>query len=485
MTARRGWFRSSSRRLFTNRFAALALLCIAILALGMAFALSSLLARAVSDWEWENTAALVRREVEQEKLAPLLSQPPGPETAARLGPEIQRAFKGLPEVTRIKVWNRQATVLWSDESRLIGQSFPDNHELKEALEGKVEVEIKTLRRSENVYDPQGGRLAEIYVPILGADGTVVGVVEIYKTPVRLYATIRRGTLLIWGMSIAGGVVLYLVLLPLVREVYGRQLREEMLVEDAGRLEQEVARRTQDLREANARLLEADRLKSRFVASVSHELRTPLNAILGFTKVMLKDDSGLNAQHTGFVRAIQKSGTDLLQLVNTVLQAARLESGRLDMKLEIFDLQALIEECLDTARILAGGKSLVIEAEVAPDVVAAQGDRLAVRQILLNLLSNAVKFTPHGRVVVRARQEPGGLHLSVHDTGVGIREEDLGRIFRAFVRLEPAMDVDEGGSGLGLAVTRQLVELHGGRVWAESRQLSGSTFHVSLPQPPRA
>jgi len=222
-----------------------------------------------------------------------------------------------------------------------------------------------------------------------------------------------------------------------------------------------------------------------VASVSHELRTPLNAILGFTKVMLKDDSGLHAQHTGFVRAIQKSGTDLLQLVNTVLQAARLESGRLDMKLEIFDLQALIEECLDTARILAGGKSLVIEAEVAPDVVAAQGDRLAVRQILLNLLSNAVKFTPHGRVVVRARQEPGGLHLSVHDTGVGIREEDLGRIFRAFVRLEPAMDVDEGGSGLGLAVTRQLVELHGGRVWAESRPLSGSTFHVSVPQPPRA
>ena len=110
MTARRGRFRSSSRRLFTNRFAALALLCIAILALGMAFALSSLLARAVSDWEGENTAALVHREV---------------------------------------------------ESRLIGQSFPDNHELKEALEGKVEVEIKTLRRSENVYDPKGGRLAEI------------------------------------------------------------------------------------------------------------------------------------------------------------------------------------------------------------------------------------------------------------------------------------------------------------------------------------
>ena len=186
--------------MFTNRFAALALLCIVALALAMAFALSSLLARAVSEWEWENTAALVRREIDQEGLAPLFARPPGPQTAALLGPRIKRAFDGLPEVTRIKVWNREATVLWSDESRLIGQSFSDNHELKEALEGKIEVEIQTLRRAENVYEPQGGRLAEIYVPIFGADGTVVGVVEIFKTPVRLFATIRRGTLLIAGRS---------------------------------------------------------------------------------------------------------------------------------------------------------------------------------------------------------------------------------------------------------------------------------------------
>jgi len=468
--------------MFTNRFAALALLCIVALALTMAFALSSLLARAVSDWEWENTAALVRREIDQEGLAPLFARPPGPQTAALLGPRIKRAFDGLPEVTRIKVWNREATVLWSDESRLIGQSFRDNHELKEALEGKIEVEIQTLRRAENVYEPQGGRLAEIYVPIFGADGTVVGVVEIYKTPVRLFATIRRGTLLIWAMSITGGVVLYLVLLPLVREVYGRQVREEMLVEEAERLEQEVARRTQDLRDANARLVKADRLKSRFVASVSHELRTPLNVILGFTRVMLKDPGAtLTEQHAGFVRGIQKSGTDLLQLVNTVLEAARLEAGRLELKREPFDLRTLVEECLDTARILAGGKALVVEAELAGDLSAVWGDRMAVRQILLNLLSNAVKFTPQGQVIVRARRDAQEVRVAVHDTGVGMREEDLKRIFRAFVRLEPTTETDEAGSGLGLAVTRQLVELHGGRVWAESRERSGSTLHVSLPQ----
>jgi signal transduction histidine kinase len=110
------------------------------------------------------------------------------------------------------------------------------------------------------------------------------------------------------------------------------------------------------------------------------------------------------------------------------------------------------------------------------------DRVAMRQILLNLLSNAVKFTPQGRVLVQVKGEPARVHLVVQDTGVGIRPDDLHRVFEPFVRLEPAAETEEGGSGLGLAVIKRLVELHGGRVWVESRQYAGSSFHVTLPQP---
>ena len=293
---RRGW-------LFTNRFAVLALLCIAGLALAMAFALSRLLARAVSDWEWENTAALVRREIDRAELVPLFARAPGPETTERWARDIPRLFASLPEVTRIKIWNPQATVLWSDETRLIGQRFLDNDDLQAALAGRVTVEIKTLTQAENIYEPRGARLAEIYVPVFASPpGPVVGVVEIYKTPVRLFTTIDRGERLIWSISLVGAVILYLVLLPLVREVYGRQVREEVLREQAERLEQEVAKRTQDLRETNVRLVEADRVKSRFLASVSYELRTPLNSILGFARLLLKGmDGELTERQAGSLR----------------------------------------------------------------------------------------------------------------------------------------------------------------------------------------
>ena len=470
-------------RLFTNRFAVLALLSIAVLALSMAYVLSSLLATAVSDWEWENTAALARRQVELANLAPLFARKPGPETTQRWGPEIRRAFAGIPEVTRIKIWNPEATVLWSDETRLIGQRFPENDELQEALTGRVAIEIKSLTRTENVYEPHGARLAEIYVPIFSSTGAVIGVVEIYKTPARLFATIRRGTLLIWSISLAGGGVLFLILLPLVREVYGRQVREEVLVEQAERLEQDVAARTRDLRGAHTRLLEADRVKSQFLASISHELRTPLNSILGFTKVLLRGtDRELSEQQGGFVRAIEKSGTYLLQVVTTVLEASRLQSAKVAPAAEAFDLQALAAECLDSARVLATGKPLTVEAAIAPDVRTIHGDPAMVRQILMSLLSNAIRFTPQGRVLLDVRLEPGWVHFRIEDSGVGIRPEDLPRVFEPFVRLEPAIETDEGGSGLGLSVTKTLVELHGGRIWVESRQHVGSTFHVTLPRP---
>jgi PAS domain S-box-containing protein len=244
----------------TNRFAIPSFLCITALALVMGVALSSLLTRAVSEWEWENTAALARRQMDLSGLDALLTASPTPEVRERWGRELSRLFAGLPEIVRIKVWDREGIILWSDEARLIGERFPGNRELGAALAGRVSVEIKELAKPEHAYE-QGrfAALAEVYVPIFSkTGGDVLGVLEIYKTPVRLFATIHRGRIVIWTISIVGGLALYLVLLPLVRQVYGREVQEETLRGYAGRLEHEVAERTRELQkktDENVRLFE--------------------------------------------------------------------------------------------------------------------------------------------------------------------------------------------------------------------------------------
>ncbi|MFQ5830131.1 MAG: GAF domain-containing protein [Candidatus Methylomirabilia bacterium] len=242
--------------LIANRFVVLSFLCILALAVGMGFTLSHLLTAAVSEWDWENTAAFAQRQIELVGLDALFTAPQTPETRARWGKDMSRLFRGLPEIVRVKVWDREATILWSDEPRLIGQRFPHNQEIRASLAGKVAVEIKRLTKAEHAYEEeQFASLAEVYVPIFSKQsGAVVGVVELYKTPNRLFATIRWGRIVIWTISLTGGLSLYLVLLPLVRQVYGREVREETLRTHAGRIEQEAAERTRELQSRTDQLV---------------------------------------------------------------------------------------------------------------------------------------------------------------------------------------------------------------------------------------
>ena len=236
------------KRIIFSRFALLSLGCIGALAIVMSFVLSSLLTQAASEWEWENTAALVRREVRMAGLERVFAAPGGSEERERWGREFSRLLTTLPEVVRAKVWDNQAVILWSDDSNLIGRQFRDNEELRKALAGKVEVEIKSLIKQENHNERAGfTTLAEIYVPVLSDDGKVLGVVEVYKTPARLLATVRRGQIAIWTISLAGALLLYLVMHPLLNLVYRKQVEEETLRAETSRLETEVAQRTEQLR----------------------------------------------------------------------------------------------------------------------------------------------------------------------------------------------------------------------------------------------
>jgi signal transduction histidine kinase len=261
----------------------------------------------------------------------------------------------------------------------------------------------------------------------------------------------------------------------------QELRLLALLASQAAISFENARLYEELGERNAQLLQASRLKSQFLAGVSHELRTPLNSIIGFSKVLLNRlDGELNERQEAYVRSIHNSSQHLLQLISSILDISSIEAGRLHLEQSEFALPALVDECVEASLPLIRGKPLRLERDVPADLPPVSGDRTRIRQVLLNLLSNAIKFTPGGRVLVRARLEEGAIHVSVADTGVGIRKEDLGRLFEPFQRLDNPLSRDVGGTGLGLAISKKFVELHGGRMWAESREAGGSTFHFTLP-----
>ena len=244
---------------------------------------------------------------------------------------------------------------------------------------------------------------------------------------------------------------------------------------------ENARLYEELTETNAELTQASRLKSQFLASMSHELRTPLNSIIGFSKVLLnRFDGELTERQETYIRSVHNSGAHLLQLINGILDFSRIEAGKLEMISEEVDLHELIDECIESSMPLARGKQMKVEKNVPLELPPLSGDRTKVKQILLNLLSNAIKFTGQGRVLVSVVPEPDALRVSVADTGIGIREDDLTRLFEPFQQLDNPVVRSAGGTGLGLAISKKFVELHGGRIWAESRENQGSTFHFTLP-----
>jgi signal transduction histidine kinase len=236
--------------------------------------------------------------------------------------------------------------------------------------------------------------------------------------------------------------------------------------------------------ARAQLEAASRHKSEFLASMSHELRTPLNAVLGFSDVLLSRTAGeLNDDQAEFVADIRASGAHLLELINDVLDLSKVEAGRLEVDRRTFALGEVIAAAANLVRPRAEAGRIAVVVDVAPSAAEAYGDERRVKQVLVNLLGNAVKFTPPGgRIAVRAWADEAGSHVAVADDGVGIAPEDQAAIFDDFAQVGDAALAREG-TGLGLALARRLLELHGGAIAVESALGVGSTFTVTLPPAP--
>ena len=258
---------------------------------------------------------------------------------------------------------------------------------------------------------------------------------------------------------------------------------------AEELEQRVADRTEELVLANGALLEAkeaaesaDRLKSAFLATMSHELRTPLNSIIGFTGILLQGLPGpLNDEQRKQLGIVRDSARHLLALINDVLDISKIEAGQLTVAREPFDLRASLDKVAGIVRPLAEKKALALRAEIAPEIGEWRGDDRRVEQILLNLLNNAVKFTERGEIALRAGIRDGRLAIAVSDTGIGIRPEELERLFQPFRQIDSGLARRHEGTGLGLAISRRLAGLLGGTVEVQSEPGRGSVFTLLLPE----
>lgn len=250
-----------------------------------------------------------------------------------------------------------------------------------------------------------------------------------------------------------------------------------------RQNRELEQQRQQIQRQNLQLIEVSRLKTEFLATMSHELRTPLNAIIGFSQILMRQTKGqLSDYQQNMVGRILMNGKNLLALINDVLDLSKIEAGRLDLKLEEFNLEQLIVTTVKELRTLADQKKLTLEVKIRLQDPTVLNDARRLRQVLTNLLSNAIKFTDRGSIYIKAEDiSPDQIVIWVEDTGVGIAPEHLSAIFDAFHQADQTVTRRHGGTGLGLSITDLLLKMMQGTIRVSSKVNQGTTFRVELPR----
>jgi len=252
--------------------------------------------------------------------------------------------------------------------------------------------------------------------------------------------------------------------------------EELVKERTIKLEE----RTKELKDANLKLQELDRLKSMFIASMSHELRTPLNSIIGFTGIILQGISGkITKDQRKELTMVKNSANHLLALINDVIDVSKIEAGKVELFIEEFNLTDLMQGVKESFKVAADEKNLKLSLEM-PERLIIKSDERRTKQVIMNLMSNAVKFTDRGEIKIKVKKKDERVKVSVADTGIGIKKEDMEKLFKQFSRIYVEGKPVTEGTGLGLYLSKKIVNLLGGQLKAESEFGKGSVFTLTLP-----
>ncbi len=289
-----------------------------------------------------------------------------------------------------------------------------------------------------------------------------------------------------------------VLSVIVQTGYARHLTSQIHIAAIQDAYNELTEKNRRLADSVEKLKELDKLKSNFLATVSHELRTPLTSVIGYSEMLLEGLAGsLTEEQRDYVKIIMEKGDQLLQIINEVLNISKIETGNIQLICERVNLPELLQQVTDAMMPQARRKEIHLGVEAAKELPLIWIDRAKTRQILLNLLSNAIKFTPRGGRVTASAQHlemsadagqpqlpsPPAILIRVQDSGIGIPEESVSKVFEAFFQIDSTSTREYGGTGLGLSIVKNFVEAHGGRVWVETGEEAGTIFNVSLPVNP--
>ena len=381
------------------------------------------------------------------------------------------------------------TITYSARHERIGRQVQHPTILAAVLRGEV---TRRVTYTDTWRGQKHLKVLQILVPVRATfTGKPIGVIGLDQD----YRAVAVGTgdthIRLAAILAVALLALFMSLLPIMNrlmrqlEARNRRLRE-LAEEREAVLEAERAARTeaeavqQLLSEQNERLRELDRLKDEFVSLVSHELRTPLTSIRGYIELLLEDGDNVGLDQRRYLEIVDRNSERLLELVSDLLFLAQIEAGKLGIERSHVDLSKIVEECIETSSPVADARGIELDAKVER-VPRLEGDRARLAQVLDNLVSNGLKFTPSGgRVEVRLSAQDGVAVLEVEDTGLGIPVDEQDHLFERFFRSSNATENAIPGTGLGLTITKAIVERHGGRIEVDSAENTGTTVRVSLP-----
>jgi signal transduction histidine kinase len=468
------WFREPS---LAGTFALASFLIIALIAAGEVTVLWLLLREDVLDRERTNVADAIRAEAHAALQPEDFTDWESREARERFERFFRRALLNS-EIVRVKLYNADMRVVWSDESRLLGARFPDNRPLAQALRGDTVAHLEHVEKSENVYERNFSNLIELYVPVTFAargpgTATITGVVEVYKDASRVLANLARGRLTVGATALGGAAILYVALFGIVSRA-SRRLRAQQQDLDRQAAQLEAANRELGAMQAQLRVNERLAAIGEVSAAVAHGIRNPLANIRASAQVALDvlEDESTAQKHLGAITAeVDRLDRWLRELLNVVRP--------FEPRLVPVRLNGLVEDLLRILSDRSASGGVRVERALDSELPVLIADEVQLQQALLGVLENALDALPAGGTLgVRTEwvllHDSPAVRVTIRDDGEGIPADRLARIFEAFYTTKSR------GTGLGLAITRKVVEGHGGRVDIESHPGAGTTVSITLP-----